>query len=102
MNALLQGGAADIVERVWVHVMEHLDNEDCRALLQVHDALVFEVREDLALLYAQKIHDMMVDVNAICAPSLSEPLFPVKFEVEVEVWGGDKIELYSATNKESS
>lgn len=102
MNALLQGGAADIVERVWVHVMEHLDNEDCRALLQVHDALVFEVREDLALPYAQKIHDMMVDVNAICAPALSEPLFPVKFEVEVEVWGGDKIELYNATNKESS
>ena len=25
-NALLQGGAADVVERVWVHVMENLDN----------------------------------------------------------------------------
>lgn len=95
MNALLQGGAADIVERVWVHVMEHLDNEDCRALLQVHDALVFEVREDLVQEYAQKIHDTMVSVNEICAPTLSEPLFPVKFEVEVEVWGGEKIDLYS-------
>lgn len=93
MNALLQGGAADVVERVWVHIMEHLDNEDCRALLQVHDALVFEVREDLAQEYARKIHDMMVDVNGICAPDSPEPLFPVKFEVEVEVWGGDKIDL---------
>lgn len=92
MNALLQGGAADIVERVWVHVMENLDNEDCRALLQVHDALVFEVREDLVEEYAHKIHDMMVDVNAICSPG-TPPLFPVKFEVEVEVWGGEKIEL---------
>lgn len=93
MNALLQGGAADIVERVWVHVMENLDNEDCRALLQVHDALVFEVREDLALEYARKIHAMMTDVNGICAPGAAEPLFPVKFQVEVEVWGGEKIDL---------
>lgn len=93
MNALLQGGAADIVERVWVHVMKNLDNEECIALLQVHDALVFEVREDLVNEYARKIHDMMVDVNGICAPNAAEPLFPVKFEVEVEVWGGEKIDL---------
>lgn len=92
-NALLQGGAADVVERVWVHVMENLDNPDCRALLQVHDALVFEVREDLALEYARKIHAMMTDINGICAPGAEEPLFPVKFQVEVEVWGGEKIDL---------
>lgn len=86
-NALLQGGAADIVERVWVHVMENLDNEDCRVLLQVHDALVFEVREDLADEYAVKIEEMMSDINAICAPDAEEPLFPVKFAVDVTVWG---------------
>lgn len=93
MNALLQGGAADIVERVWVYVMENLDNEDCRALLQVHDALVFEVREDLVMEYAHKIHEMMIDINGICAPDADEPLFPVKFQVEVEVWGGEKLDL---------
>lgn len=86
MNALLQGGAADIVERVWVHVMEHLDNEDCRTLLQVHDALVFEVREDLADEYAVKIEAMMSDVNGICDPEGTEPLFPVKFAVDVTRW----------------
>lgn len=95
LNALLQGGAADVVERVWVYIMENLDNEDCRALLQVHDALVFEVREDLALEYARKIHDIMVDVNGIVAPGRDEPLFPVKFEVEVEYWGGEKIDLHA-------
>lgn len=93
MNALLQGGAADIVERVWVHVMEHLDNEDCRVLLQVHDALVFEVREDLVDYYAPRIHQMMTDVNGICDPEGTDPLFPVKFQVEVEVWGGEKLDL---------
>lgn len=93
MNALLQGGAADVVERVWVHVMENLDNEDCRTLLQVHDALVFEVREDLVQEYAHKIHAMMTDINGICAPGEAEPLFPVKFQVEIEVWGGEKLDL---------
>ena len=85
-NALLQGGAADIVERVWVHVMEHLDNEDCRVLLQVHDALVFEVREDLADEYAVKIEKMMGDINGICTPGREEPLFPVHFSVDVTRW----------------
>ena len=99
MNALLQGGAADIVERVWVYVMENLDNEDCRALLQVHDALVFEVREDLVMEYAHKIHEMMIDINGICAPDADEPLFPVKFQVEVEVWGGEKLDLELAVTR---
>ena len=85
-NALLQGGAADVVERVWVYVMENLDNEDCRCLLQVHDALVFEVREDLADEYAVKIREMMEDINEICAPDATEPLFPVKFAVDVTRW----------------
>lgn len=95
MNALLQGGAADIVERVWVHVMEHLDNEDCRVLLQVHDALVFEVREDLADEYAAKIEEMMSDVNGICAPGLDEPLFPVKFAVDVTLWDSEPVKAPS-------
>lgn len=85
-NALLQGGAADVVERVWVYVMENLDNDDCRCLLQVHDALVFEVREDLVDLYSAKIQETMEDVNSICAPGSEEPLFPVKFAVDVTLW----------------
>lgn len=85
-NALLQGGAADVVERVWVYVMDNLDSEDCRCLLQVHDALVFEVKEELADLYRVKIQEMMEDVNSICAPGSEEPLFPVKFAVDVTLW----------------
>jgi DNA polymerase I-like protein with 3'-5' exonuclease and polymerase domains len=86
-NALLQGGAADVVERVWVYVMENLDNPDCRVLIQVHDALAFEVKEKLVDLYRLKIQEMMEGVNSICAPDSEEPLFPVKFAVDVTVWG---------------
>lgn len=88
MNSVMQGGAADIVDRVMIHIMENLDNEDCRLLLQVHDALVFEVREDLAEEYAVKIKAAMEDVNGICNPGSAEPLFPVTFAVEVESWDG--------------
>jgi len=91
MNSVIQGGAADIVDRVMVHVMDNLDNEDCRLLLQVHDALVFEVREDQAAEYAVKIKAMMEDVNGICSPD-GEELFPVKFAVEVEYWDGSEID----------
>lgn len=87
MNSVMQGGAADIVDRVMVHVMENLDNEDCQLLLQVHDALVFEVREDLAEEYAVKIKEMMSDINGICSDD-GEPIFPVTFAVEVESWDG--------------
>ena len=86
MNALLQGGAADVVERVWVHVMDVLDSEGCRCLLQVHDALVFEVREDLVEEYREKIRVVMEDVNGICDPGSTEPLFPVRFAVDVTDW----------------
>ena len=86
MNAVLQGGAADVVERVWVWVMENLDNEDCRCLLQVHDALVFEVKKELVEEYRVKIREAMVSVNEICSPDRSEPLFPVVFDVEVSDW----------------
>lgn len=93
LNALLQGGAADVVERVWNHIMDTIDNEDCRVLLQVHDALVFEVREDLVEHYLPIIKATMSDVNGICAPNSAEPLFPVTFAVEVERWDGEPLAL---------
>lgn len=86
MNSLLQGGAADVVERVMVYAMEHLDSEDCRMLLQVHDALVFEVKDELVEEYSVKIKEVMEKVNEICDPTGTEPLFPVRFAVEVEEW----------------
>lgn len=86
MNSVMQGGAADVVDRVMVAAMRELDSEDCRLLLQVHDALVFEVREDLEDEYRERIQSLMEDVNGICAPDSDEPIFPVTFAVEVSTW----------------
>ncbi len=48
INAPIQGSAADIIRRAMVRMDEALEKHrlDARMLMQVHDELVFEVRED--------------------------------------------------------
>lgn len=48
INAPMQGTAADIIKRAMLRVHQALEgaNLDCNLLLQVHDELVFEVRDD--------------------------------------------------------
>ncbi|MCP6330414.1 DNA polymerase, partial [Klebsiella pneumoniae] len=49
INAPMQGTAADIMKRAMVAVDDWLQDSglDARVILQVHDELVLEVREDL-------------------------------------------------------
>jgi DNA polymerase-1 len=48
INAPMQGTAADIIKRAMIRVDEWLTAEkpDTHLVMQVHDELVFEVRED--------------------------------------------------------
>lgn len=85
MNSVIQGGAADLVERVMVRVWEEIDSPECLMLLQVHDALVFEVREDLVESYTSRIKSIMEDANG-AIPDHLDGLFDVKFNVEVTPW----------------
>lgn len=45
INAPIQGAAADIIRRAMVRMPDAIRDLDARMLLQVHDELVFEVRE---------------------------------------------------------
>lgn len=83
-NSLIQGGAADIVERVMIRLWDEIDGPDCMMIQQVHDSLLFEIREDLVEEYSAKIHTIMEDVDAVTGELGS---FNVKFAVEVEEWG---------------
>ena len=83
MNSVIQGGSADIVERVMLRLYEELDDPDrCRILLTVHDSVVFEIRDEYVDEYIPKIKAIMEDVDAVTAPSS----FGVVFAVEVERW----------------
>lgn len=50
MNTPIQGTAADIIKLAMVRVYERLkkENLDARLILQVHDELIIECREELA------------------------------------------------------
>jgi DNA polymerase-1 len=77
LNSIIQGGAADIVERVMVRAFEQIDNPECRLLLQVHDSLVWEIKTEKLEEYSERILALMEDV---------EPKdFDVKFAVEATV-----------------
>jgi len=82
MNSVIQGGAADIVERIMVRCYEELESEDCSMLLQVHDSITFEVREPMVPRYIEKIRTIMEDVNAVTG----DVSFDVRFAVDVDNW----------------
>lgn len=47
INAPLQGGSADIIKKAMIRIFKHfeLNSAPCKMLLQVHDELVFEIRD---------------------------------------------------------
>lgn len=76
-NAVIQGGAAEIVKRTMLRLEEEVDGPDCRMLLQVHDSVVFEIKTDKVDEYVPKIKKVMEAV---------EPDFGVRFVVDCHRW----------------
>jgi len=85
MNSVIQGGAADIVERIMVQCYEQLESENCHMLLQVHDSITFEVKTELADEYMGRIRAVMENVDAVTG----DTKFDVKFAVDVGYWTGE-------------
>jgi DNA polymerase-1 len=81
-NSIIQGGAADIVERTMVRLFNTVDHEEeCRMLLQVHDSIVFEIKNGLESKYLPMIKKCMENV---------EPDFGVRFAVDIHKWGTEE------------
>lgn len=84
-NSLLQGGGAEIVKRAIIRVDEAgLNNDDCRIVLQVHDSIVLEVREELVDQYIPKICQIMEDVS-----SEDSRLGAIDWIVKSKPWGSE-------------
>lgn len=82
-NSVIQGGAADIVERQMIKLFEQVDNdEECRMLLTVHDSIVFEIKNGREDYYIPKIKSIMEDVDGFDG----EP-FRVRFAADVKRFG---------------
>jgi DNA polymerase-1 len=74
INAPMQGTAADIIKRAMVAVNGWLDESglDARVILQVHDELVLEVREDLVDQISKEIRVHMSGAAELDVPLLVE------------------------------
>ncbi|MGV8568011.1 MAG: DNA polymerase I [Pseudomonas asiatica] len=74
INAPMQGTAADIIKRAMVNVDNWLSESglDARVILQVHDELVLEVREDLVELVKDEIRQHMSKAAQLGVPLLVE------------------------------
>ncbi|RMM10730.1 DNA polymerase I [Pseudomonas caricapapayae] len=74
INAPMQGTAADIIKKAMVAVNGWLEESglDARVILQVHDELVLEVREDLVDQIGEQIRPHMSGAAELAVPLLVE------------------------------
>ncbi|MGL6064194.1 MAG: DNA polymerase I [Fusobacteriaceae bacterium] len=62
VNTIIQGTAAEIIKKAMISISKFIeDKKDIKLILQVHDELIFEVDEEVALFYKEKIEKLMVD-----------------------------------------
>ena len=60
VNTVIQGTAAEIIKKAMISIYNILkDKEDIDMLLQVHDELIFEVKEEKVDYYREIIENIM-------------------------------------------
>ncbi len=80
VNTLFQGSAADIIKLAMNKIMNTIVSEDEKLLLQIHDELIFEVKDELSYAFAKKAQDIMENIY--------ELIVPLKVSVEIgKNWG---------------
>ena len=74
INAPMQGTAADIIKRAMIKVAQWLDDSalDARVIMQVHDELVLEVREDQIEAVSQGLKERMGQAADLDVPLVVE------------------------------
>jgi DNA polymerase-1 len=70
INHPVQGTAADIIKLAMIHLREYMlrQDADIRLLLQVHDELVFEIKEGSASKHTPQIKKLMEQAHHLAVP----------------------------------
>ncbi len=74
VNFPIQSLQADIIKIAMINIFKEIkanDNE-VRMLLQVHDELVFEIKENKVSFWAEKIRTLMEDAYNLSVPVIAE------------------------------
>ncbi|OZB05849.1 MAG: DNA polymerase I [Idiomarina sp. 34-48-12] len=76
INAPMQGTAADIIKHAMIAVADYITTQvpkqDLYMIMQVHDELVFEVREDKIFEYQKKLVEIMEHAAELKVPLIAE------------------------------
>ncbi|HET8816972.1 MAG TPA: DNA polymerase I, partial [Pseudidiomarina sp.] len=76
INAPMQGSAADIIKRAMIDVADYLTSTakdgEAYMIMQVHDELVFEVREELLESFQTKLVEVMEQAVTLKVPLIAE------------------------------
>ncbi len=75
INAPMQGTAADIIKKAMLAVSQWIDTlpqGQIRMVMQVHDELVFEIREEFIETYTAKITELMENAVSLKVPLVVE------------------------------
>ncbi len=81
INAPIQGAAADIIRRAMIRMPQAIRDLPARMLLQVHDELVFEVREDTCT--------PLIDAARKVMEGAAEPAVKLSVPIVVDAGTGD-------------
>jgi DNA polymerase-1 len=72
VNAPIQSLQADIIKMAMIEIAKSVTEKDCRMLLQVHDELVFEIKEDKLKDCIPKIKDIMESAFKLKVPIVAD------------------------------
>ncbi len=61
INSILQGSAADIIKLAMLEIAKDLD-ENKKLILQIHDELIFEIKDELCENFVKKASDIMENI----------------------------------------
>jgi len=68
VNTVFQGSAADLIKLSMNKIMQTLVDDEAKLLLQIHDELIFEVKEERAESFAIQAQKVMEEIYALKVP----------------------------------
>ena len=70
INAPMQGSSADIIKKAMLDIQAWIDREDngIKMIMQVHDELVFEVKDEKSKEHAENLRSLMAEAVELSIP----------------------------------
>jgi len=68
VNTVFQGSAADLIKLSMNKIMTTLVDDEAKLLLQIHDELIFEVKEEKAEAFAKAAQNVMEEIYTLKVP----------------------------------